>query len=101
MRKRRQEREACRIAERSLGAVAQAWDTGHRQSAVDAMPAAPDGRNAAFEVTNSGTEDALHTARLLARANHSWPLPGRWVWRIEVGSARDLARLKATYQKSS
>lgn len=75
------------------------WDTGGRQGAVDAMLELFDGRKAAFEVTNLGTEDALHTASLLARDNHRWPLPGQWVWDIQVGSARDLERLKAIYQK--
>lgn len=95
----RQEREACRIAERSLGAVAQAWDVGGRQGVVDAMLTLRDGRKAAFEVTNLAAAGAFHTAGLLARDNHSWPLPGKWFWDIQVGCPRDLERLKATYQK--
>nr|WP_293054437.1 hypothetical protein [Mycobacterium sp.] len=95
----RQEREACLIAERALGAVAEAWDGGGRQGAVDAMLTLRDGRKAAFEVTNLAAKDALHTASLLARENHRWPLPGKWFWRIDVGSVEDLRRLKATYEK--
>ncbi len=95
----RQEREACLIAERSLGAVATAWDGQHRHGAVDAMLTLRDGRTAAFEVTNLAAKGALHTASLLARDNHKWPLPGKWFWTIEIGSPEDLRRLKKCYQK--
>jgi hypothetical protein len=95
----RQEREACLIAEKALGAVAEAWDDGHRQGAVDAMLTLPDGRKAAFEVTNLAAKGALYTASVLARDNHSWPLPGNWFWTIDVGSPEDLKRLKKVYEK--
>lgn len=95
----RQEREACLIAERALGAVAEAWDVGGRQGVVDAMLTLRDGRKAAFEVTNLAAKGALYTASVLARDNHRWPLPGKWFWTIDVGSAEDLKRLKATYEK--
>jgi hypothetical protein len=95
----RQEREACLIAEKALGAVAEAWDGGGRQGAVDAMLTLRDGRTAAFEVTNLAARGALHTASLLARDNHRWPLPGKWFWDIQVDSPSDLERLKATYEK--
>lgn len=95
----RQEREACLIAERALGAVAEAWDVDGRQGAVDAMLTLRDGRKAAFEVTNLAAKGALCTASVLARDNHRWPHPGKWHWRIEVGSAEDLQRIKATYGK--
>jgi hypothetical protein len=95
----RQEREACLIAERALGAVAQACDVGGRQGAVDAMLTLHHGRTAAFEITNLAAEGALHTASLLARDQHRWPLPGDWFWSIEVGSPKDLRRLKRCYKK--
>jgi hypothetical protein len=96
----RQEREACLIAEEALGAVAQAWDDGnHRQGAVDAMLTLRDGRKAAFEVTNLAAKGALYTASMLARDNHTWPLPGKWFWTINVGSAEDLKRLRKVYTK--
>lgn len=95
----RQEREACLIAERSLGAVAEAWDVGGRQGAVDAMLTLPDGRRAAFEVTNLAAKGALYTASILARDNHTWRHPGKWFWTINVGSAEDLERLRNNYDK--
>lgn len=95
----RQEREACLIAERTLGAVAEAWDVGGRQRAVDAMLTLPDGRRAAFEVTNLAAKGALYTASILARDNHTWPHDGRWFWTINVGSAEDLERIRKVYDK--
>jgi hypothetical protein len=51
-------------------------------------------------VTNLAADGALETASLLARDNnHKWPLPGDWFWSIEVGSPKDLRRLKKCYQK--
>jgi hypothetical protein len=80
-------------------AAAEAWDVGGRQGAVDAMLTLQEGRKASFEVTNLAAEGALETASLLARDNHTWPLPGKWFWTIEIGSPSDLKRLKASYQK--
>ena len=95
----RQEREAVLIAEQSLGAAAKVSDGQHRQGGVDAILTLPDGRKAAFEVTNLAAKGALHTASLLARDNHKWPLPGKWFWDIHVDSPTDLQRLKKIYQK--
>ena len=90
----RQERAACAIAVRTLDvAVAEAWDVDGRQGAVDVLLTLTDGRRAAFEVTNLGDPDAFKTASLLARQNHKWPLPGQWVWSIEVGSFAAMQRL--------
>lgn len=93
------EQFACVIAERVLGVVAEAWDVDGREGVVDAMLTYPDGRRAAFEVTSLSAEGAIQTQRLLGRDNFSWPLPGQWWWTISVGSARDIPRLRATYQK--
>ena len=95
-----QEQAACLIAECSLGAVAQAWDVGGREGAVDAMLTLRDGRTAAFELTALAAEGAIQTARLLARDEHRWPLPGDWWWTIEVGSPRDLPRAPAELIKN-
>jgi hypothetical protein len=95
----RQEQAACLIAESALGAVAHAWDVGKRQRAVDAMLTLPDGRIAAFEVTNLAPEGALETASWLDRDNYKWPLPGKWWWTIEVGAPKDMRRLKKVYEK--
>jgi hypothetical protein len=94
-----QERDACLIAVRVLEAdAAEAWDVDGRQGAVEAMLTLQDGHRAAFEVTKLAADGALHTASLLAKDNHRWPLPGDWFWSIEVGSPQDLRRLKDTYQ---
>jgi hypothetical protein len=94
-----QERAACLIAVRMLGAAAaEAWDIAPRQGTVDAMLTLNDGRRAAFEVTNLAAARALETANLLARDKHSWPLPGRWFWDIQVGPGADLRRLKRCYR---
>lgn len=95
----RQEHAACLIAVRVLEAVeAEAWDIDGRQGVVDAILTLQDGRKAAFEVTNLGTESALQLAELLAKDNHKWPVPGDWFWHIEVGSPEDLRQLKRCYE---
>ena len=95
----RQEEAACLLAVHVLEAEeAEAWDIDGRQGAVDAILTLQDGRKAAFEVTNLGTESALKLAMLLAKDNHKWPLPGDWFWHIEVGSLEDLRRLKQCYE---
>ncbi|BCP15679.1 hypothetical protein [Mycobacterium paraintracellulare] len=95
----RQEQAACLIAARSLGAVeVEAWDVPGRSGAVDAMLTLPDGRRAAFEVTNLGTNSAFELAGRLARDNYKWSVPGNWFWHIEVGSPEDLRRLKGCYE---
>ena len=95
----RQEKAACLLAVHVLEAVeAEAWDIDGRQGAVDAILTLHDGRKAAFEVTNLGTESALKLAMLLAKDKHKWPLPGDWFWHIEVGSLEDLRRLKQCYE---
>jgi hypothetical protein len=92
-----QERAACLVAERVLDAVAEPWDVGGRQGAVDAMLTLPDGRRAAFEVTALANQDALQTVALLGRDDFEWPLPGRWAWSIRIGSRRDIPRLRRAY----
>lgn len=94
-----QERAACLIAERVLGAVATAWDVDGRNGAVDAMLTLPDGRHAAFEVTTLAAGGALQTDSLLDRDDNSWPLPGKWWWTIRVGAPRDIPRLRDVYSK--
>ncbi|MGW0247741.1 hypothetical protein ACWDYH_14010 [Nocardia goodfellowii] len=94
-----QEKAACLIAERVLGAVAQPWDTKGRQNAVDAMLTLADGRTAAFEVTVLAGEGAIQTDSLLRRDNHSWPLPGKWLWSIRIGAPSDIPRLRSAYER--
>ncbi|MBB2772326.1 UNVERIFIED_ORG: hypothetical protein GGE11_003251 [Mycolicibacterium obuense] len=86
------------IAERCLGAVARAWDVGGRRAAVDAMLSLPGGQVAAFEVTKIGAAGAFQRDALLAADDHSWPLPGEWWWTIQVGSEKDIPRLKDSYK---
>lgn len=93
------ERCACLIAERVLGVRAEAWDVGGRQGAVDAYLNYGDGRRAAFEVTTLADDGAQQLDVLLARDNHSWPLPGRWWWSVNVGDVRELPRLKASFNR--
>lgn len=94
-----QEMAACLIAERELGALAEPWDVDGRQGVVDAMLTLPDGRTAAFEVTNMAPRGALETSKRLAADKNKWPLPGKWWWTIEVGSPKHLTRLKQVYEK--
>jgi hypothetical protein len=95
----RQEQAACLVAARAIGAVeVEAWDIPGREGAVDAMLTLPDGRRAAFEVTNLGTQSAYRLADKLADDNHKWSVPGNWFWHIEVGSLEDLQRLKGCYE---
>jgi hypothetical protein len=94
-----QERFACGVAERVTGVVARAWDVGGKQGAVDAMLTLLDGREAAFEVTTVGRQDALHTVSLLGHDNYKWPAAGEWWWSISVGSAQDIPRLKLVYRR--
>ena len=92
-----QERAACLIAEKVLGAVAEPWDVDGRQGVVDAMLTLADGRRAAFEVTALAGEGALQLSSLLGKDSWEWDNPGRWWWTITAGSARDLPRLKQVY----
>lgn len=95
----RQEQAACLVAARAIGAVeVEAWDIPGREGAVDAMLTLPDGRRAAFEVTNLGTQSAYQLAKQLAKDNHRWSVPGNWFWHIEIGSPADLQRLKGCYE---
>ncbi|WP_131536076.1 hypothetical protein [Mycolicibacterium aromaticivorans] len=94
----RQEQAACMVAVRELDVIeAEAWDIDGRQGAVDAMLTFPDGRKAAFEVTNLAAKDALKLAMKLFR-DRTWPVPGDWFWTIEVGSVEDYYRLKECYE---
>lgn len=94
----RQERAACLIAERVLGGEATHWDTDGRQNAVDAMFFnLPDGRTAAFEVTNLAGEGALDTVGALKSGKYKWPLTGDWFWDITVRFATDLEKLNRCY----
>jgi hypothetical protein len=97
----RQEKAACLVAERVLGAVATPWDVNGRQGVVDATLTLPDGRRAAFEVTSLAAVGALQTDALLGRDNFGWPSAGRWWWTVQVRSPRDLPRLKASYASIS
>jgi hypothetical protein len=92
---------ACRIAERALGAIATANDIWPRQGAVDAFLDYPDGRRGAFEVTQSATDGgaSLHLQSLLKQDGFHWPLPGKWLWTIEIGDRGDLPRLRNVYDK--
>ena len=93
-----QEQAACKIAVRVLEAVeAKAWDVPGRENAVDAILTLHDSRKVAFEVTNLGIESEFRLAKLLAKDNHKWRVPGDWFWHIEVGS-EDLRRLKGCYE---
>lgn len=94
-----QEKAACLIAERVLGAVATAWDVDGRQGVVDAMLALPDGRQAAFEVTALAAVGALQADALLGRDGFGWPSPGQWWWSVHVGSPRDLPHLRTAFNR--
>ncbi|MFF8968678.1 hypothetical protein [Streptomyces sp. NPDC014995] len=93
------ERAACLIAERVLGATAIPWDVDGRQGAVDAMLILPSGKRAAFEVTKLAADGALQIDSILGRDNHAWPAPGRWWWSIEIGSPYDIPRLRKCYAR--
>lgn len=96
----RQEKACCLFAVRVLDvARAEAWDIPPHQGRPDIMLTHKDGRRGVFEVTNLGDEEAFHTAGLLARDNYKWPLPGQWMWSIQVGSPGDMRRLKLCYEK--
>jgi len=90
---RSDERAACFVAERVTGAVAEPWDVGGRQGAVDAMLALPDGRTAAFEVMASDENYGIQIDRLLGADDNSWPVVGKWGWTIKVGDRADVPRL--------
>lgn len=93
------ERAACQIAERVLGATAIPWDINGRQGAVDAMLILSSGKTAAFEVTKLAADGALQIDSILARDNHSWPTPGEWWWSIQIGSPFDIPRLRECYAR--
>ncbi|MFE0739115.1 hypothetical protein [Streptomyces sp. NPDC058855] len=93
------ERHACLVAERVLGAKAIPWDINGRQGVVDAMLLLPDGKKAAFEVTKLAADGALQIDSILAKDGYSWPSPGRWWWSIEVGSPYDIPRLRKCYTR--
>ncbi|HKI42979.1 MAG TPA: hypothetical protein VKA66_21975 [Mycobacterium sp.] len=94
----RQERAACLIAERVLGAEATPWDVNGSQGAVDAMfLTLPGDRTAAFEVTNLAGDGALDTVGALSSGKYKWPLTGDWFWTINVRFARDLEKLNRCY----
>ncbi|MEU5755356.1 hypothetical protein [Streptomyces sp. NPDC047829] len=93
------ERAACQIAERVLGATAIPWDINGRQGAVDAMLLLPSGKTAAFEVTKLAADGALQIDSILARVNHSWPSPGEWWWSIQIGSPLDIPKLRQCYAR--
>ena len=95
------EQKACLIAERTLGAIATAYDVAGRQGAVDAFLDYPDGRRDAFEVTQLATDGgaSLHLQSLLKQDGFHWPLPGKWWWTIEIADRRDLPRLRDVYDK--
>jgi hypothetical protein len=96
----RQEHAACLLAVRVLDvAVAEAWDIGGRQGAVDVMLTLQDGRKAAFEVTNLGKKSALEISRLLEKDEYKWEAAGQWYWEIEVASELDRRRLKRCHKK--
>jgi hypothetical protein len=92
-----QEKAACLLAERVLGAQAQAWDVDGRQGAVDAMLTLSDGRQAAFEITAHGPEGVFGTDSVLGKTDNHWPAPGEWWWTIQVGSFRDIPGLLERY----
>ncbi len=94
-----QEKAACLIAEKVLGAVATPWDVDGRQGVVDAMLTLPGGARAAFEVTALAAVGALQTDALLGRDDFGWPSPGQWWWTVQVGSPRDLPRLRGAYSR--
>lgn len=89
------------MAERALGAVATAFDVGSRQGAVDAFLEYPDGRLAAFEVTQLATDNgASHQlAHLLSGDGSRWPLPGKWWWSVQIGHPADYPRLRQVFDK--
>lgn len=94
-----QEKAACLIAEKVLGAVATPWDVDGRQGVVDAMLTLPGGARAAFEVTALAAVGARQTDALLGRDDFGWPSPGQWWWTVQVGSPRDLPRLRGAYSR--
>lgn len=96
---REQEQAACVIAERSLGVVAEPWDIGGLRGVPDARLHFADGRTAAFEVTELVQQSAKQIEALLARDDHMWPTSGKWGWTINVGSPRDLPRLRKVYER--
>lgn len=88
----RQEKAACLITEKVLGAIARAWDVHGRQGVVDAMLTLPDGRQAALEVTALAANGAFQTDALLGRDDFGWPSPGRWWWTVQVVGHRETCR---------
>lgn len=94
---RPEERRACLIAKRVLGAAADPWDVDGRQGAVDAMLTLGDGLKAAFEITALAATDGHQTNSLLWRDGNEWPSPGQWWWTVQVGSVADLPRLREAY----
>jgi len=94
-----EERHACLIAEKVLGATAEPWDMNGRQGAVDAMLRLPNGRTAAFEVMGYDEDNGIHLDRLLGADDLHWPAVGRWWWTIRVGSRSDVPRLRECYER--
>lgn len=91
-----QEKAACLITESARSCrypVGREGPTG----GVDAMLTLRDGRQAAFEVTALAAVDAVQTDALLGRDDFSSPSPGQWWWTVQVGSRRNLPRLRTSY----
>lgn len=97
--KKPEERRAVLVAVRVLGATrAEALDvTGGPEGVVEAMLTLKDGRQAAFEVTILADQAERAVSSLLARAKHSWPVPGRWFWTIDASPQTNLKELKKRY----
>jgi hypothetical protein len=100
---KKEERLACRVAERVTGARARAWGipgVKGRDGAVDAFLDYPNGLTGAFEITRiaSGPE-ALQLENLLGQDRFEWPLPGRWWWNVWISNVRDRPRLKECFEK--
>ncbi len=68
-----QEKAACLIAEKVLGAVATPWDVDGRQGVVDAMLTLPGGARAAFEVTALAAVGASKQTHCLAATTSVGP----------------------------
>ena len=93
------EQQACLIAQQVLGATATPWDTDGRQAVVDAMLMLPDGRTAAFEVTEVAAEGAHHLDAQVKKAESIWVTLGDWAWDIAIGSPTEYDRVDKVYAR--
>lgn len=78
----RAEAIAAHLVAHALGAEAQKFDAGGRQSAVDFMLAWPSGRRGALEVTLVTHPESSAWQGLAAKEGWRWPAPSAWEFRL-------------------